>query len=180
MNSNNSASSENWITVKDINNNFIILDNKKLVSGVKIQPKNIFIMDQQSQNRIVDQLRTFYNLIETEFWLIVADRPVDINLYVSQLELQLNKVQEPAIRKLIVDDIAKAELFVNNDVVDTEYFLLFKDENADALNKLIRNTISNLATAGLIASQTSNEDLRMILDNFLNGGNTFNNRTVMS
>jgi len=173
-------STENWITVKDINNNIIFLDNKDMVTGVKIQPKNIFIMDQQSQFLVIDKLRTLYNLIDFEFWLIVADRPVDINLYISQLELHLNNVQDPAIRKLIVNDIQKADSFVHNDVVDTEYFILFKDNNTDSMNKKIRNLINNFASCGLIASQTSNDDLRMILDNFLNGGTTYKNRTVAS
>ena len=177
MNS-NSVSTENWITVKDINNNIIFLDNKKMVTGVKIQPRNIFIMDQQQQFSVIDQLRIFYNSIDFEFWLVIADRPVDINLYISQLELHLNNVQDPAIRKLIVDDINKADMFVNNDVVDTEYFMLFKDDNTDSLNKKVRNLINSLASCGLIASQTSNDDLRMILDNFLNGGQTFKNRSV--
>lgn len=176
----NSALTENWITVKDINNNVIFLDNKKMITGVKIQPRNIFIMDEISQNNVIDQLRVFYNLIDFEFWLIVADRPVDINLYVSQLELWLNEVQNPAIRKLVISDLEKADMFVQNDVVDTEYFILFKDESTDSMNKRVRNLINNLATCGLIASQTSNEDLRMILDNFLNGGKQYVERTVTS
>lgn len=174
----NSSSTESWITVKDINNNIIFLDNKEMVTGVKIQPRNIFIMDEQAQNNIIDQLRTFYNLIDFEFWLIVADRPVDINLYISQLELWLNDVSSPAIRKLVVSDIDKADMFMQNDVVDTEYFILFKDDNNESMNKKVRNLINNLATCGLIASQTSNEDLRMILDNFLNGGKSFTERSV--
>ena len=177
MNS-NSVMTENWITVKDINNNIIFLDNKKMVTGVKIQPRNIFIMDQGAMYSVIDQLRVFYNLIDFEFWLIVADRPVDINLYISQLELHLNSVQDPAIRKLVVDDIDKADMFMKNDVVDTEYFILFKDDNTDSLNKRVRTLINNLASCGLVASQTSNEDLRMVLDNFLNGGKTFSERTV--
>lgn len=177
MNSNSSLT-ENWITVKDINNNIIFLDNKKMVTGVKIQPRNIFIMDQGAMYSVIDQLRIFYNLIDFEFWLIVADRPVDINLYISQLELHLNSVQDPAIRKLVVDDIEKADMFMKNDVVDTEYFILFKDENTDSLNKRVRTLINNLASCGLVASQTSNEDLRMILDNFLNGGQSFSERSV--
>ena len=178
MNSNDTSLTENWITVKDINNGMIFLDSKEIVTGVKIQPKNIFIMDQQSQYSIIDQLKTFYNLIDYEFWLIIADRPVDINLYISQLQLHLGNVQNPAIRKLIVSDLEKADMFINNEVVDTEYFILFKDNNAESINKKIRQLISNLSTCGLIASQTSNEDLRMVLDNFLNGGKTFKNRTV--
>ena len=81
---------------------------------------------------------------------------------------------------MILEDIDKANMFMNNNVVDTEYFLLFKSKNMDEIQKRIRNLISNLASAGLSSSQTSNEDLRMILDNFLNGGQTFNFGTVMS
>ena len=175
-----SAYTENWISVKEINNNMIVLDNKQMVTGVKIQPRNIFILDENVQNGVIDSLKTFYNLIDFEFWLVVADRPVDINLYVSQLQLQLNDTQSPVLRKLIYDDIKKAELFMNNDVVDTEYFILFKESDNDALQKKVRLLINNLASCGLIASQTSNEDLRMILDNFLNGGTNFRSGTVMS
>lgn len=176
----NSAYTENWITVKSINNNIIYLDNKQMVSGVKIQPKNIFILDEMSQNSVIESLKTFYNLIDFEFWLVVADRPVDMNLYMSQLQLQLNDTQSPVLRKLIIDDISKAEMFINNSVVDTEYFILFKEKDNDGIQKKVRLLINGLASCSLIASQTSNEDLRMILDNFLNGGVSFENRTVMS
>lgn len=180
MSTNSSAYTENWIPVKNIVNNTILLDNKQLVTGVKIQPRNIFILDENVQNGVIESLKTFYNLIDFEFWLVVADRPVDINLYISQLQLQLNDTQSPVLRKLIYDDIKKAELFMNNDVVDTEYFILFKEKDNDALQKKVRLLINNLASCGLIASQTSNEDLRMILDNFLNGGTNFRSGTVMS
>ena len=180
MSTNSSAYTENWLPIKNITNNTILLDNKKMVTGVKIQPRNIFILDENVQNGVIDSLKTFYNLIDFEFWLVVADRPVDINLYISQLQLQLNDTQSPVLRKLIYDDIKKAELFINNDVVDTEYFILFKEKDNDSLQKKVRLLINNLASCGLIASQTSNEDLRMILDNFLNGGTNFRSGTVMS
>lgn len=179
-NSNSSVYTENWITVKSIENNLILLDNKKMVTGVKIQPKNIFILDEMNQANIIDSLKTFYNLIDYEFWIVIADRPVDINIYISQLQLQLNETQNPVLRKLIFDDISKAEMFINNDVVDTEFFILFKDDNTESMQKKVRNLINNLASCSLIASQTSNEDLRMIIDNFLNGGLRFENRTVIS
>lgn len=179
MNS-NSVYTENWITVKDINNNTIYLDNKEMVTGVKIQPRNIFILEENYQNTIIDSLKTFYNLIDYEFWLIVADRPVDVGLYISQLQLQLNDTSSPVYRKLLLDDIAKAEMFMKNGVVDTEYFILFKEKDNEMIQKKVRGLINNLASCSLIASQTSNEDLRMILDNFLNGGVSFTNRTVIT
>ncbi len=178
--STSSIYTESWVPIKDINNNMIFLDNKQMVTGVKIQPRNIFILEENYQNSIIESFRTFYNLIDYEFWLIIADRPVDINLYISQLQLQLNDTQNPVYRKLLIDDISKAELFMNNGIVDTEYFILFKDKDTDSIQKKIRNLISNLANCGLIASQTSNEELRMIIDNFLNGGIKFESGTVIT
>ena len=179
MNS-NSVYTENWLgNIKDINNNMIVLDKKQMVTGVKIQPRNIFILEENYQNQIIESLKTFYNLIDYEFWLIVADRPVDVGLYISQLQLQLNNTTSPVFRKLIIDDINKAEMFTQNGVVDTEYFILFKDNNNESIQKKIRNLINNLANCNLISSQVSNEDLRMILDNFLNGGVKFNSGAVI-
>ena len=179
MNSNSSAYTENWINVKDINNNVIYLDNKEMVTGVKIQPRNIFILEENYQNQIIESLRTFYNLIDYEFWLIIADRPVDVGLFISQLQLKLNDTTSPVYRKLLLDDIDKAEMFMKNGVVDTEYFILFKSNDTEVIQKRIRSLINNLASCNLLSSQTSNDDLRTILDNFLNGGVRFTSGMVI-
>jgi len=176
----NSGFTESWLPVKKIENNCIITSNNIRVTGVKIAPKNIFILDPSSQNRVLTGLKNFYNMLDFEFWLVVADRPVDINVYMSQLQLLYNEIQAPAIRKLISQDIDKGTMFVNNNIVDTEYFLLFRDKNPDIIDKKIRMMINGLATCGLNASQVNTEDLRIILDNFLNGGKTTKFGTVMT
>ncbi|MBR1376892.1 MAG: hypothetical protein IJ565_03665 [Bacilli bacterium] len=168
------------IPVRAINNGVILLTNGMKVTGVKIMPKNIFILDQGTQNAIIDNLRNVYNMIDYEFWTIAADRPVDINLYLSQLQVLYNSTQAPSKRKLIMEDINKANMFMNNNVVDTEYFILFKEKNDETIQKRVRNLINYLAGASLSATQVSNDDLRMILDNFLNGGQTTKFGTVMS
>ena len=170
---------EDWIPVKAIANGMIILDDNTKLTGVKIAPKNIFILDIESQNYTINNLKNFYNMIDYEFWLIVADRPVDITLYLSQLQLLYNNVQNNQIRKLIMQDVEKANDFVNNSVVDTEYYILFKEKNPDVINKRLKMLINGLAAAGLNASQTTNDDLRVVLDNFLNGGMTTTFGTVM-
>ena len=160
------------VPVKGINNGVIHLDNGEFVTGVKVMPRNIFILDPATQNAIISNLKTVYNVIDYEFWLIAADRPVDINVYLSQLQLLYNQATDPVRRKIIVEDINKANMFMSNSVVDTEYFLLFKTRKNDEIQKRLRTLINNFASAGLTAFQTTNDDLRMILDNFLNGGMT--------
>ena len=72
---------ENFVPVKDITNGMIILDNNEKVSGIKIMPRNIFIADYDTQNAIIANLKNVYNMIDYEFWIIAADRPVDINVF---------------------------------------------------------------------------------------------------
>ena len=166
----NSRYTEDWINVKSITNGMIVLPNNEKVTGVKIQPKNIFILDPLQQEATLNALKNFYNLMNFEFWMISADRPVDISVYQSQLQIMLQNAKTPAQFKIIAQDIDKANMFINNQVVDTEYYFLFKEKNVDEINKKLRLIINGLASCGLNSSQTTNDDLRMILDNFLNGG----------
>ena len=171
---------EDWVPVRGLNSGTIVLRNQDKVTGVKIAPRNIFILDYESQQSVLVNLRNLYNQIDFEFWLVVADRPVDISVYMSQLHLLYNQETSPAIRKLIAEDINKCHSFINNNVVDTEYYILFKEKDPDKMQKKIRTLINALASAGLSAQQTSNEDLRVILDNFLNGGKSTEFRTVVA
>ncbi|MEG2283831.1 MAG: hypothetical protein RSB99_04305 [Bacilli bacterium] len=176
---NRSRYTEDWLPIQGINNGMIMLPAQMKVTGVKIAPRNIFILDEDSQANVLVALKNVYNQLDFEFWLIVADRPVDISVYMSQLQLLYNTTTNPAIRKLINEDIQKGNNFMNNNVVDTEYFIMFKEKNIDLLQKKVRLLINGLASCGLSSSQTSNEDIRIILDNFLNGGTTTEFGTVM-
>ena len=167
---NTSKYTEDWINIKGIQNGMIILPGNEKVTGVKIFPKNIFILDPVQQEGVLNAMRNFYNLLNFEFWMIAADRPVDISVYLSQLQIMLQNVSSPAQAKIIAQDIDKANMFVNNQVVDTEYYILFKEKNQDEIARKLRLIINGLGGAGLNSSQTTNEDLRTILDNFLNGG----------
>lgn len=171
--------SEGWIPIRDITNGMIVLDNRYKVTGIKIVPRNIFILDQWAQDNIINGLKNFYNTIDYEFWLISADRPVDISSYLAKLRLLYNDASSPVMRKLIDQDIKKANEFMDNNVTDIEYYILFKEKDDALIQKRIRNLISGLANCGLEAHATSNQDLRVLLDSFFNGNATSNFGTVI-
>lgn len=172
---------ENWLPIRSILNGAIQLDDGMQVTGVKVQPKNIFIMDYDSQRNVIYNLRNLYNSIDYEFSIIVADRPVDINVYLSQLQLLYNNVQTPVMKKLVMQDINKANLFMSKEigVADTEYYLLFRERRPEIMQKRIQGLVSGFASCGLVATQTSNDDLRVLLDGFLNDGSRTEFGTVI-
>lgn len=170
---------EDWIPVKNITNGMIELENKEKVTGVKIRPRNIFILDYNTQMNVIASLKSFYDTLDFEFWLISADRPVDISTYLANLQLLYNQSTDARMIKLITQDIEKANDFMRDNVTDTEYYILFKDKNTDTLQKRIRTVILGLSNCGLESAQVSNSDLRVILENFLNGGMITENKVVM-
>jgi len=170
---------ENWVNVRGIKDGMIFLKNRELVSGVKVEPRNIFILEQDQQNSIINALKNCYNTINFEWWLIVADKPVDISIYQSQLELLLTQQTDPRRKKIVAQDIAKAKMFIDNQIVDIEFYVLFKEKKPEMVDDKVRSLINGFANAGLVASKTSNDDLRVILDNFLNGGVRTDFRTVV-
>lgn len=174
-----SVTTESFVPVRAIINNVIELDNGEKVAGVKVSPRNIFILEENDQLGVIDGLKDFYNTLDFEFWLVIADRPVDISVYIAQLQMQYNQAQSPIIRKLINQDLRKANEF-SDGVNDTEFYFLFKDKNTELIQKRIRVMINGLANAGLASSQANNDDLRTILDSFLNGGQKTEFGTVMA
>ena len=165
----NSRYAEDWIPVKDITDGCIITNNGTKVTGVKITPRNIFILDKISQD----------NTIDFEFWLISTDKPVDIADYLARLQVLFNQTTSPVLKKLIMQDVDKANEFIENSVTDTEYYILFREKNSEQIQKKLRTLITGLANAGLDATQTSNDDLRVVLNSFLNGGMNTEFGTVM-
>ena len=180
--SNSNKFAENWLPIKSIANGAIITEDGYQVTGIKVVPRNIFIMDQESQANVIMNLRTFYNTLDFEFWLIVADRPVDINVYLANLKVLYNENDNPVIRKLILEDIDKANTFMGRqlNVADIEYYILFREKKPEVIQKRIQSMITTLAQAGLQSQHTTNDDLRTIMESFLNGGETTEFGTVMS
>ena len=177
--SSSNTTTENFMPVRAIVNNMIELDNGEKIAGVKVYPRNIFILEENDQFNIIDGLKDFYNILDFEFWLVVADRPVDISVYIAQLQMQYNNAQNPIIRKIINQDLSKAEDY-KDDVTDVEFYFLFKERNIEIIQKRIRTMINALASAGLSSSQANNDDLRTVLDSFLNGGQRTQFGTVMA
>lgn len=180
---------EDWIPVKDIRGGMIEVEGKitegnQLVAGIRVEPKNIFISDQETQDRTLIALRNFYNTLDYEFWLVCCDRPVDINLYKSELEIMYNDAQNQQIRKMILQDIQKCDKFIGPEInaVDTEFYILFKDspKNMERIQKRIHNMISGLATAGINSRQLTDDDARVLLDSFFNDSKRVEYGTVMA
>ena len=63
----NSPYAEDWLPINQILNGMIQLETGEFVTGVKVAPKNIFLLDEPTQNNIIYNLQNFYNSVDYEF-----------------------------------------------------------------------------------------------------------------
>ena len=183
-------STEDWLPIIDIKGSYIevkganALEGNQYVTGVRVEPKNIFISDEIVQRQAINGLTNFYNTLDFEFWLMCCDRPVDINLYRSQLEIMYSEATSQQQRKLITEDLRKVDKFIGPEInaVDTEFYILFKApvKQTELIQKRIGNMISGLASAGLNCRQITEEDIRVLLDSMFNDSERVEFGTVMS
>ena len=79
---------EDWVAnVQAINNGMIVLRNQDKVTGVKIEPRNIFILDEQSQANVLNALKNFYNALN-----IAKQNNDEINT--KKIELKINDIKK--------------------------------------------------------------------------------------
>ena len=71
-------------------------------------------------------------------------------------------------------------LIKNNDLTKNNLEILIKSGSLDVFNYNRKTLITNLASTGLNSRQTSDDDLKFLLQNFLNGGAKNEYGTVMS
>ena len=60
----NSGYTEDWLPVRAIQDNMIVTRDNYKVTGVKISPRNIFILDTSMQDNILLVFRNFYNILD--------------------------------------------------------------------------------------------------------------------
>ena len=53
--------------IRSIANNMIELDNGEKIAGVKVSPRNIFILEENEEFSIIDGLKDFYNTLDFEY-----------------------------------------------------------------------------------------------------------------
>ena len=69
---------------------------------------------------------------------------------------------------------------MKDNVTDIEYYILFKAKDNEIIQRRIRELIMGFSNCQINANQVSNEDLRVLLDSFLNGGIKTENKAVFN
>lgn len=160
-----------FLPFKDVWNNYIFLDNDRIIGAVKIGSINLSLLFDREQEIKVLQLKKALNSIDYPYKIFSIDKQIDLdnslNLLGSKIKLESNKNK----RKLLEEDYNHMSFLKDTKSVVNREFYIFIEEDSNNEN-LMRQKLSDLiqlfSGVGLNCNQVMSEDLRNLLFILLN------------
>lgn len=159
------------VPFNEVWNNYVFLDNNKIIGGIKIGSINLSLLFDEEQQTKVSQLKKVLNSVDYKIKIFCIDKPINLesnlNILGSKIKQETNKYK----LKLLEEDYN----FINGlnnkkSVVNREFYLVLEEdaENETLLNQKINDLIQEFSSMGLHAEKVSSEEWRELLYVMLN------------
>ena len=110
------ATTLNWMDVKKVTENTLILERNKevmYVQGIKLTPHNIFIDEIVEQEQWIENIRFCLNQMDSDLFFGFVYSPVNVDGHINQLYDALENEEDSTCKMMIQDDKNKFYSFVN-------------------------------------------------------------------
>jgi GTPase SAR1 family protein len=159
------------VPFNEVWNNYVFLDNNKIIGGIKIGSINLSLLFDEEQQIKVSQLKKVLNSIDYKVKIFCIDKPINLennlNILGSKIKQETNKKK----LKLLEEDYNYISHLNNQkSVVNREFFLILEEdaENENLLNQKINDLIQEFSSMGLHSEKLLSEEWRELLYVILN------------
>ncbi len=152
-------------------NNFVFLDNDKIIGGIKIGSINLSLLFNEEQQVKVNQLKKVLNSIDYPVKIFSIDKPINLennlNILGSKIKSETNKYKQ----RLLEEDYDYINFLHNQkSVISREFYLIVEEAsiNEKLLTQKLNDLIQEFSSIGLSAELVTSEEWREILYIILN------------
>lgn len=152
-------------------NNFVYLDNNRIVSGIKISSINLHLLFDEEQKIKVSELKKVLNSVDYPIKILSIDKPINLdenlNILGSKIKSETNKNKI----KLLEEDYNFVQDLNNKKwVVNREFYLIIEEEqeNEQLLIQKTNDLIQEFTAMGLSSARVSSEEWRDLIYIILN------------
>ena len=160
-----------FIPFQDVWNNYVYLDDNKVIGAIKIGSLNLYLLFDEEQKIKISELKKVLNSIDYPIKIFSVDKPINLdnnlNILGAKIKSESNKNK---VRLLEEDFNFVNELNNKKWVVNREFYLIIEEtlENENILKQKINDLIQELTAMGLHSSQVTSEEWRELLYVILN------------
>ncbi len=120
-----SASTQDFVPIKEIKDGFVVLDDGTLVAISLVSSINIFLKSPEEQASVISSFQSFLNLLEFPVQISIQSRKLDIGPYIELLESKLKEQTNDIIKLQIIEYISFIKNFTDSvNIMDKQFFLV--------------------------------------------------------
>ena len=167
-----------FIPFREVWNNYVYLDNNKLIGGIKIECINLSLLFDSEQQIKVNQLKKVLNSIDYNFKIFCIDKPINLEKNLSILATK-EKVEKNKYKQKLLEEDYK---FINNlnnkkSVVNREFYLILEEtsDNEQLLSQKVNDLIKEFSSIGLVANKILSDEWRDLIFLILNPVSSLDN-----
>jgi Domain of unknown function DUF87. len=155
-----------FIPFNEVWNNYVYLENDKIIGGIKIGSINLELLFYEEQKSKVSALKNILNGIDFPIKIMSVNKPINLDKNINILGTKLKNETNKNKAKLLEEDYKFIET-LNSDksAVNREFFLIVEEtiDNEQLLKQKLNDLIQEFNVIGLPSSLITSEEWRDIL-----------------
>ena len=141
---NKSKSLNEFLNIKNIDENFLYTLDNKVITFIKVYPINTELFSEEELENKMDSMSVEFSNEQYPYSIFVIPRKVDISEYVKeQEELKKNIQDEISIKIVEKRIIATHELVADKNIIENEFYLYIWEEDSDNVKEKILKRANN-------------------------------------
>ena len=141
---NKSKSLNEFLNIKNIDENFLYTLDNKVITFIKVYPINTELFSEEELENKMDSMSVEFSNEQYAYSIFVIPRKVDISEYVKeQEELKKNIQDEISIKIVEKRIIATHELVADKNIIENEFYLYIWEEDSENVKEKILKRANN-------------------------------------
>ena len=147
----------NWCDVKEIHDDYVLLNGNYYVKGIKLSPINIHLFSKETSVSFFNNFRSILNKIKLPLYFCFVKTPVDISSATSNIYNLGKKEDNNLILNLLNNDLEKYEMFkeLTNEL---EFHIYIRSNDLKDLNDNFNLVYNDFASIGFYIKKLVKKD----------------------
>jgi len=158
---------QEWIPVRDVAEDLIVLKDGRYVCVLKVMPLNISLKSENEKKRIIQTVYEALNGFKESMQVFSIGRPVDLDSYIGYLQTK-SKEETNMTKKRLLQEYLKyvASIVTSGEAIERRFFIMLSGKEKDELKAKAHELANNLEKSGLKVELAADQDIIDLLFSF--------------
>ncbi|NNG67887.1 hypothetical protein [Caldanaerobacter subterraneus] len=158
---------QEWLPVKDVAEDMILLKDGRYVCVLKVMPLNISLKSENEKKRIIQTVYEALNGFKDSMQIFSIGRSVDLDSYISYLQTK-SKEETNMTKKRLLQEYLKyvASIVTSGEAIERRFFIMLSGKEKEELKAKAHELANNLEKSGLKIELAQDQDIIDLLFSF--------------